>query len=88
MKSSASNTPLVQHNSNIVKIKRVQSLLKIRLHNLEYGRIKLGISRIVAIVTPDNVVSSKLVCKLGFEFENSFQKEPNLYKLDLYVFNR
>jgi RimJ/RimL family protein N-acetyltransferase len=55
---------------------------------LEYGRIKLGISRIVAILTPDNLASRKLLCKLGFEFENSFQKEPNLYKLDLYVFNR
>ncbi len=55
---------------------------------LDYGRIKLGISRIVAILTPDNVASRKLLCKLGFEFENSFQKEPNLDKLNLYVFNR
>lgn len=55
---------------------------------LDYGCIKLGISRIVAILTPDNVASRNLLCKLGFEFENSFQKEPNLNKLDLYVFNR
>ena len=55
---------------------------------LEYGRIKLGISRIVAILTPDNLASRKLLCKLGFEFENSFQKEPNPDRLDLYVFNR
>jgi RimJ/RimL family protein N-acetyltransferase len=54
---------------------------------LEYGRIKLRISRIIAILTPDNVASGKLLCKLGFEFENSFQKEPNSNKLDLYVFN-
>jgi len=55
---------------------------------LDYGCAKLGISRIVAILTPDNVASRKLLCKLGFEFENSFQKEPNLDKLELYVFNR
>ncbi len=55
---------------------------------LEYGSIKLGISRVVAILTPDNVASRKLLCKLGFEFENGFQKEPNSNKLDLYVFNR
>lgn len=55
---------------------------------LDYGCIKLEISRIVAILAPDNVASRKLLCKLGFEFENSFQKKPNLDKLDLYVFNR
>lgn len=55
---------------------------------LDYGCAKLGISRIVAILTPDNVASRKLLCKLGFEFENSSQKKPNLDKLDLYVFNR
>ncbi len=54
---------------------------------LEHGRTRLGIARIVAILAPDNVASAKLLCKLGFEFENSFQKEPNLDKLDLYVFN-
>ncbi len=55
---------------------------------LEHGRTRLGIARIVAILAPDNVASAKLLCKLGFEFENSFQKEPNLDKLNLYVFNR
>jgi RimJ/RimL family protein N-acetyltransferase len=55
---------------------------------LDYGCIKLEISRIVAILAPDNVASRKLLCKLGFEFENSFQKKPTLDKLDLYVFNR
>ena len=54
---------------------------------LDYGRARLGISRIVAILTPDNLASKKLLCKLGFEFENSFQKEPDLDKLDLYLFN-
>ena len=53
---------------------------------LDYGSAGLGISRIVAILTPDNLASRKLLCKLGFEFEKSFQKEPNLDKLDLYVF--
>lgn len=54
---------------------------------LEHGRTRLGIERIVAILAPDNTASAKLLCKLGFEFENSFPKEPNLDKLDLYVFN-
>ena len=55
---------------------------------LEHGRTRLGIERIVAILTPDNLASAKLLCKLGFEFENSYQKEPDLDKLDLYVFNK
>ncbi|MBT8433699.1 MAG: GNAT family N-acetyltransferase [Gammaproteobacteria bacterium] len=54
---------------------------------LEQGRTGLGISRIVAILTPDNLASRKLLCKLGFEFENSFEKESNQDKMDLYVFN-
>lgn len=54
---------------------------------LEYGCTKLGMSRIVGILAPDNVASRKLLCKLGFEFENSIQREPNSNKLDLYVFN-
>ena len=55
---------------------------------LEHGCSVLQKSRIAAILTPDNQASRKLLCKLGFEVENSFQKEPNLDKLDLYVFNR
>jgi RimJ/RimL family protein N-acetyltransferase len=54
---------------------------------LEYSCTRLGISRIVAILTPDNLASRKLLCKLGFEFENSFKKEPNSDSLDLYAFN-
>ena len=55
---------------------------------LDYGCTRLGIERIIAILAPDNLASAKLLRKLGFEFEKSFQKEPNLNKLDLYVFNR
>ncbi len=54
---------------------------------LEHGCAWLEISRIVAILTPDNLASRKLLGKLGFEFESSFKKEPNSDTLDLYVFN-
>jgi len=54
---------------------------------LEHGCARLEISRIVAILTPDNLASGKLLGKLGFEFESSFKKEPNSDTLDLYVFN-
>ena len=55
---------------------------------IDHGCARLGISRIVAILTPDNLASKKLLCKLGFEFESSFKKEPNSDTLDLYVINR
>lgn len=54
---------------------------------LEYGCRELRIPRIVAILTAHNLASKKLLSKLGFEFKNSFRKEPDSDKLELYVFN-
>ena len=53
---------------------------------LEHARAKLEISRIAAILTPDNMASSTLLDKLGFAFEKKYQEEPNSDILDLYVF--
>ena len=52
---------------------------------LEYGCSALQISRIAAILTPDNQASRKLLGKLGFVLEDNFQKEPNSGILDLYL---
>ncbi len=52
---------------------------------LEYGCSVLQISRIAAILTPDNQASRRLLGKLGFVLEDNFQKEPNSGILDLYV---
>ena len=43
------------------------------------------ISRVVAILTPDNEASARLIGKLGFKFQDSFQREPNSNFLDRYV---
>lgn len=36
---------------------------------VEHGRRELGLRRVVAIVSPENVVSARLLEKLGFRFE-------------------
>ena len=43
---------------------------------LEHGRGALGLSRIVAIASPDNVASSGLLEKLGFTFERDIEWAP------------
>jgi RimJ/RimL family protein N-acetyltransferase len=43
---------------------------------LEYGRKVVGLQRIVAITSPDNVVSGSLLEKLGFRFERLMQLVP------------
>ncbi|HUR34533.1 MAG TPA: GNAT family N-acetyltransferase [Vicinamibacterales bacterium] len=43
---------------------------------LEYGRKVVGLARIVAITSPDNVASSSLLEKLGFVFERVMQLVP------------
>ena len=55
---------------------------------LEYGCSVFQISRIAAILTPDNQASRKLLAKLGFVLEDNFQKEPNSGILDLYLINK
>lgn len=43
---------------------------------MSYGKEVLGLSRIVAIVSQDNLASSKLLEKLGFRFERLFALNP------------
>lgn len=43
---------------------------------LEHGRRALGLQRIVAITSPDNVASSGLLEKLGFAFERTLELIP------------
>ena len=55
---------------------------------LRYSREQLGIRRIVAITTPDNHSSIKLLCKLGLSFERMIRlpddpKEIRLYAADV-----
>lgn len=38
---------------------------------LDYGRVVLGLSRIVAIVSPGNEASMRLLARLGLQFERS-----------------
>lgn len=40
---------------------------------MEYGVQKLGMKRIVAITSIDNVNSGKLLEKVGLRFENNFR---------------
>ncbi|MEM7111800.1 MAG: GNAT family N-acetyltransferase [Chloroflexota bacterium] len=54
---------------------------------LDFAHQSLNLSRIVAITTPDNHASSSLLEKLGFQFEDTIQFEPNGEKLNLYAKN-
>ena len=54
---------------------------------LAYGHSVFGLKRIVAITSPDNDRSAKLLEKLGFTFEKMFQlpddnEEVKLFALD------
>jgi len=51
---------------------------------IEYGRAALGLSRIVAIVSQDNVRSERLLGKLGFRFERCVALQPGGESLKLY----
>jgi RimJ/RimL family protein N-acetyltransferase len=50
-----------------------------------YGKIVLGLARIVAIVSPDNHRSGKLLEKVGFRFEHMAAVGANGQKLKLYA---
>jgi RimJ/RimL family protein N-acetyltransferase len=52
---------------------------------LEHGLAILGLQRIAAILSPQNLVSANLLGKLGFGFERNYQAEPNTDILDLYI---
>jgi RimJ/RimL family protein N-acetyltransferase len=52
---------------------------------LSYGRTALGLGRIVAILSPDNQRSRKLLGRLGFSFEAIVKLHPDDEELDLYA---
>jgi RimJ/RimL family protein N-acetyltransferase len=52
---------------------------------LAHGKTDLGLRRVLAIVSPHNGASIKLLAKLGFEFERKIRLEPNSEELELYA---
>lgn len=52
---------------------------------LLHGKAELGLRRVVAIVSPDNRASIKLLKRLGFEFERNLSLGPSSEKLELYA---
>jgi len=52
---------------------------------MSYGKKVLGLGRVVAILSPDNDRSSKLLEKLGFRFESTFTFKPTNQDLHLYA---
>ncbi len=52
---------------------------------LEHGLTSLGLPRVAAILSPQNLASANLLGKLGFSFERNYRAEPNSSFLDLYV---
>jgi RimJ/RimL family protein N-acetyltransferase len=51
---------------------------------LAYGQRGFGLSRIVAITTPDNVASIRVLTRLGFQFERGIQMSTGADELSLY----
>ena len=52
---------------------------------MTYGRGALGLRRIIAIVSPDNKRSIKLLGKLGFKFERMARWQANGSEVKLYA---
>ena len=52
---------------------------------MAYGKTVLGLSRIAAIISPDNHRSGKLLAKLGFRFERIVALGPGAEALRLYA---
>jgi RimJ/RimL family protein N-acetyltransferase len=52
---------------------------------MSYARRALGLSRIVAILSPDNHRSAKLLEKLGFRFDSTVRLIPGGDELKLYA---
>jgi RimJ/RimL family protein N-acetyltransferase len=48
---------------------------------MSYGRDTLGFGRILAITTPDNAASDRLLGKIGFAFERLFESETETLRL-------
>ncbi|MBD2057210.1 GNAT family N-acetyltransferase [Oculatella sp. FACHB-28] len=54
---------------------------------MEYGRSSFGLSRIVAIASPDNFDSAKLLEKLGFRFEKMVKLADDCESVSLFASN-
>jgi ribosomal-protein-alanine N-acetyltransferase len=54
---------------------------------LEYGQKTLGLSKIIALVSPTNVPSINLLKKLGFSFAETVKMEPGGAVADVYELN-
>jgi RimJ/RimL family protein N-acetyltransferase len=52
---------------------------------LSHGAKVLGIARVVAIVSPDNAPSIRLLERLGFAYERAVQVAPNAEEVALYA---
>jgi RimJ/RimL family protein N-acetyltransferase len=52
---------------------------------MAYGREVLGMTRIVAIVSPENGASMKLLRKLGLRFERKIRLKDDAHEIDLYA---
>ena len=52
---------------------------------MEYGRKKFSLTRLVAITSPENDVSARLLMKLGFKFESKTKLPPNTTEVSLYL---
>jgi RimJ/RimL family protein N-acetyltransferase len=52
---------------------------------MAFGRDVLGLTRIVAIVSPDNAASTKLLGKLGLRFERKIRLGDDAPEIDLYA---
>src|SRR5436190_16151049 len=52
---------------------------------IAYGRRAFGLSRIVAVLSPDNHRSAKLLEKLGFRFDSTVRLQPGGHALLLYA---
>ena len=51
---------------------------------MKFGRETLGLKKVVAITTEDNVASQKLLKKLGFGFKSYINEPETNEKLSLY----
>lgn len=54
---------------------------------MDYAKRTLGISRILAVVSPDNDRSTKLLDRLGFRFERLLRLSPDAAEIKLYAAN-
>ena len=55
------------------------------LATIAYGKKKFGLKRIVAVMSPDNEASHRLLTKLGFRFERMVQVSSRAPEIKLYA---